>query len=111
MKNKQKMKAVRIPFKVVCINDKNRPDGIPTSKWIEEGQIYTVIEVAIMRIQNDMIGFKIEEKNIDDCIPYQYFDSSRFLPLDIHNRLWTELELERILDEVMEEEEQSYLNN
>lgn len=109
--NPQKMKTVKIPFKVVCINDKYRPDGIPTSKWVKEGEIYTVIEVSVMRIQNDMIGFKLEEKNIDDCIPYQYFDAARFLPLDIHRKIWVELELERLLQEAIEEEEKSYLNN
>lgn len=109
--NQEKMKTVKVPFKVVCINDKNRPDGIPTSKWVTEGDIYTVIEVSVMRIQNDMIGFKLEEKNIDDCIPYQYFDAARFLPLDIHRRIWVELELERLLEEAKEEEQKSYLNN
>jgi hypothetical protein len=105
------MKKVKVPFKAVCINDKNRPDGIPTSKWITKGEIYTVIEVSVMRIQNDMVGFKLEEKNIDDCIPYQYFDAARFLPLDFHTRLWAELELERILQDAIEEEEHAYLNN
>ena len=108
---KQNMKMTNIPFKVVCINDRNRPDGIPTSKWITKGEIYTVTKVSVMRIQNDMLGFKLEEKNIDDCIPYQYFDAARFLPLDIQSRLWAELELERILEEAIEEEENAYLNN
>lgn len=98
-------------FKVVCINDKNRPEVIPTSKWITKGEIYTVIEASPLHIQHGMIGFKLEEKNIDDCIPYQYFDATRFLPLDLHTRLWAELELERILQDAIEEEEHAYLNN
>lgn len=109
--NQQKMKEVTVPFKVICVNDENRPDGIPLSKWIKKDEIYTVIEISIMRVQDDIIGFKLEEKNIDDCIPYQYFDASRFLPLDLYNRIWVEMELDRILEEAVEEDQKSYLNN
>lgn len=98
-------------MKVICINDKNRPDGIPSTRWIKKGNVYTVIEVAKLPMQGGMLGFKLEEVNIDDCFPYQYFDSHRFLPLDTHRIIWAELELERLLQEVVEEEEKSYLNN
>lgn len=66
------------PFKVICIDDKNRPDGIPTSKWVVKGQPYTVIEVAKLNLQGGLLGFKLEEINIDDCLPYQYFAATRF---------------------------------
>lgn len=66
------------PFKVICLDDKNRPDGIPTSKWVKKGQPYTVIEVVKLQLQNGLLAYKLEELNIDDCIPYQYFAAFRF---------------------------------
>lgn len=66
------------PFKVICLDDKNRPDGIPTSKWVKQGEPYTVIEVVKMNLQNNILGFKLAELNIDDCLPYQYFAATRF---------------------------------
>jgi hypothetical protein len=65
-------------FKVICINDSDRPDGIPTSKWVKRGNIYTVIKVSVMNIQGRVLGFKLKELNIDDCFPFQYFLASRF---------------------------------
>ena len=66
------------PFKVICLDDSNRPDGIPTSKWVKKGNPYTVIEVSKLIMQGGMLGFKLQEINLDDCIPYQYFAASRF---------------------------------
>jgi hypothetical protein len=71
------------PFKVVCINDAARPDGIPTSKWVKVGQTYTVIQATKLTLQGGLIGFKLAEINLDDCLPYQFFASTRFgIPVD-----------------------------
>lgn len=81
------------PFKVICLNDKGRPDGIPTSKWVKEGEPYTVIEVSKLTLQGNIIGYKLAEINIDDCLPYQYFAANRFgIPIQ-----------EEIAEEVSEE--------
>lgn len=89
------------PFKVICIDDRNRPDGIPTNKWIQCGHSYTVIEVAKMRVQGGILGFKLQEINIDDCFPYQFFSASRFgIPAGIDN---TEAMLEKLLEEAKRE--------
>ena len=37
-------------FKVICIDDKNKPNDIPSSKWIKAKQTYTVIEIKKMNI-------------------------------------------------------------
>jgi hypothetical protein len=93
---------IRLPFQVTAINAKNKPDGIPDSKWIVEGQKYTVIAVAKLLIQGGIIGFKLEELNIDDCFPYQYFAASRFaIQVNINNDV--EEELARLLEEAKEE--------
>lgn len=68
-------------FKVVAIDDSNRPNDIPTSKWIKKDEVYTVIKMDYMNQQAGLLGFKLEEINIDDCFPYQYFSANRFRPL------------------------------
>lgn len=67
-------------MKVICIDDKNRPNEVPASHWIEEGKIYTVIHHCKLNIQGGKIGYKLEEINIDNYSPYEYFDSGRFNP-------------------------------
>jgi hypothetical protein len=68
-------------FKVIAINDSNKPNDIPSSRWIVKDDVYTVTQMDYMNIQNRLLGFKLEEKNIDDCFPYQYFSADRFRPL------------------------------
>ena len=67
-------------FKVVAINVQGRPESIPTSKWIIKDEIYTVSQMDYLNIQGRLLGFKLEEINIDDCFPYQYFSADRFRP-------------------------------
>ena len=95
---------MNVRFKVVCINDRDRPDGIPINRWIKKDQIYTVIEVSRLHMQGGMLGFKLAEINIDDCFPYQYFAASRFLPLMPRENDWIEETLDRLLEEAKEEE-------
>jgi hypothetical protein len=57
-----------------------RPNEIPISKWIKKDEVYVVIQMDYMNIQGRILGFKLEELNIDECFPYQYFSSSRFRP-------------------------------
>lgn len=66
-------------MKVLCIDDKNRPHKISEENWIKEGQVYTVIEVKKMGLQNNSTGFKLAEVSLPEkCFPYEYFRSSRF---------------------------------
>lgn len=93
-------------FKVVCVNDSDRPDGIPTSRWVKKGIVYTVIEVKKLTVQNNKLGFKLEEINIDDCFPYQYFSASRFVPFIPPKDTTLEETLDRILEEAKKEAEE-----
>lgn len=83
---------------------KNKPESIPTSKWLEEGKTYTVTKVAKLMIQGGILGFKLAELNIDEYFPYQFFAANRFgIPVD---QLWdVESELEQLLKEAKEEYE------
>lgn len=95
---------VKIPFKVICINDSNRPNDIPTNKWVKKGEQYTVIDVKKLLIQGGMLGFKLEELNIDDCFPYQFFSASRFgIPVGELMKHETEEMLDKLLEEAKEE--------
>lgn len=94
-------------FHVICINDKNRPDGIPFCKWVKKGEIYTVTKVVFPHSQPGTMGFKLEELNIDDCFPYQYFSAERFAIVLLREEdSWVEETLDRILEEAKEEEDQ-----
>lgn len=90
-------------FKVVCIDDSNRPDGIPTSKWIKKGVTYTVIDVKKLTIQGGILGYKLEEINLDDCFPYQFFAANRFALLVTPSQWWAEQTLKRLKEEAEKE--------
>jgi hypothetical protein len=68
-------------FEVLCINDVGRPNEIPSNRWIKKNQIYTVIECMKCNVQGGLLGYKLEEINIDDCVPYKYFAANRFTVL------------------------------
>lgn len=65
-------------MKVICINDKNKPNEIPNSRWIKKGEKYTIIKLMVMKMQGDIAGVKIAEINNDDLFPYTYFRLDRF---------------------------------
>jgi hypothetical protein len=81
-------------MKCICINDKDRPNEIPLSKWVEKGKEYTITKVMIMKIQGSIAGVKLAELNIDDYFPYQYFALWRFaFPISEMAKLIEEKEL------------------
>ena len=68
-------------FKVICINDKNRPNKIPLSEWVVQGNVYTVRKVVPLALGNQL-GFELEEVSLSpDSFPYEYYSASRFIPL------------------------------
>lgn len=71
-----KGKQVNIP--VICIDANNRPQEIPTSKWLIKGNPYTIKEFVVHNIQNKIIGVKLWEIDLDGCFPYTTFAITRF---------------------------------
>ena len=63
-------------FRVVCINDKYKPDGF-IGDWIESGEVYTVVDAKYLKRQRNMIGYKLAELNISEESKFQYFLSNR----------------------------------
>ena len=71
-------------FKVICIDDKNKPSKIPLNEWIVEGSVYTVRKVVNMALMNNHVGFELEEVSLSpDSFPYEYYSASRFIPLEL----------------------------
>lgn len=86
------------PFKVICINAKNRPKQIPAHLWVEKDEVYTVIGAARLPLAGNKIGLKLAELDISECFPYEWFMSERFrLPAE------GELEAYESVSELIEE--------
>lgn len=61
----------------VCIDAKNKPANIPTTKWLKEGQKYTIMHVYLMVNQDKIQGCSLKELKID-FPPYNCFRLNRF---------------------------------
>lgn len=68
-------------FRVVCVNDRSKPDGF-IGDWIKKGEIYTVVDAKKLARQRLSIGYKFAELNIDEKSVFQYFLANRFRPYD-----------------------------
>jgi hypothetical protein len=70
-------------FKVICIDNKNKPSKIPLNEWIVEGSVYTVRKVVNMALMNNQVGFELEEVSLSpDSFPYEFYSASRFKPTE-----------------------------
>ena len=62
----------------ICINDSNRPNEIPVSKWIKKGNTYNVIFTVTVLPQKEL-GVQLAEIELTDReLPYEYFLANRF---------------------------------
>jgi hypothetical protein len=59
---------------------------IPETQWVKKGKAYTVVRAVKMAIQANMLGFDLEEINLEGCFPYEFYDAKRFLPEDMVNQ-------------------------
>lgn len=85
-------------MKVLCINADNKPAKIALDEWIQEGTVYTVVEVIKMGLQPGKLGFQLKEVALTEkSFPYKYYDSNRFLPIENSIN-----EIESIKEEEME---------
>ena len=62
--------------RLLCINDLNKPDEIPSKKWITKGHEYTCIWITIHPNQGNIQGVQLAEITLDEtcasCTPFQY---------------------------------------
>lgn len=69
---------------VICINEKNRPNQIPESDWVKEGEKYhiTHISIQINHIENGqpVLGCDLYEKplSLEKHNPFECWRLSRF---------------------------------
>ena len=62
----------------VCIDDKNRPETIPISKWIKEGEKYTITYTCKILPQG-ILAVSLYEKPLGPTYaPFEYFAARRF---------------------------------
>ena len=70
-------------MKVICIDASNKPKRIADSEWIQAGVVYTVVATMNMGLQSGKIGLKLKEVELSSLsFPYEYYDASRFLPIE-----------------------------
>lgn len=62
----------------ICINDRLKPDEIPTSKWVVKGNTYHITHVYNNIQQNGIKGVELFEHDISDCMPYNCYRLDRF---------------------------------
>jgi hypothetical protein len=64
---------------MICIDSSNKPSKIPVEQWIKQGEVYTVIKVVQMGLQDGKYGVLLKEVQMSaDCFPYEYYDAHRF---------------------------------
>ena len=68
-------------FKVVCLNDKQRPKEINPQNWVEQEEIYTVVKVQTMANQGNIAGFILEEIQPNPDSGYDSYKATRFAPV------------------------------
>lgn len=65
-------------IKCICIDDSNKPNEIPNSKWVKKGEKYHVI-YTITVLPQRILAFHLSEIELtDNEYPYEYFAASRF---------------------------------
>ena len=62
-------------FKVICIDASYKPQEIPVSCWLVEGQEYTVLRVGVNKITHEKY-FVLQE--VQSTPPYGGFKVNRF---------------------------------
>ena len=71
-------------MKVICIDADNKPKNIPIEEWVKEGDMYNVTKIVRMGLQKDIYGFLLKEVQLSSrSFPYELYDSSRFLPIEL----------------------------
>jgi hypothetical protein len=65
-------------IKCLCINDSDRPNEIPISKWVKMNEFYHVIYTVTVLPQREL-AFHLSEINLtENELPYEYFLAKRF---------------------------------
>jgi hypothetical protein len=78
-------------MKAICIDDTNKPEKIPTTEWIKEGEVYTIVKIIRMGLQPNKFGVLLKEIELSsNSFPYEFYDAERFLPIDVLSDIYKE---------------------
>lgn len=97
-----------LKVRVICIDDRHRPNEVPVNRWVKKGEMYHVIEISRMNMQGGAYGCKLAEINNDDLFPFQYFRLERFaVPEDDGSSIeeWKEVDISE-LEELLKPEKE-----
>ena len=83
-------------LQVVCINDEDKPNVIPQEMWVEKYCIYTIMDVAWLT-KNKTAGLKFAEVELECCGEFEYYDMTRFIPLDLMDAIES---VDNLLDDI-----------
>lgn len=67
-----------VQVRVICINDKGRPNEIPLGKWPVKGKYYTITGFTVMVNNGRCLGVTLAEISLEGCAPYKFYLASRF---------------------------------
>ena len=77
----------------MCIDSSNEPSKVPESEWVKEGEIYTITRIVRMGFQDNVFGVLLKEVQLSSkSFPYELYDMSRFLPIDLLTEVYSEKE-------------------
>lgn len=75
-------------MRVICIDADNKPKNVPIEEWVKEGDTYTVTRIVRMGLQKETYGFLLKEVQLSSrSFPYELYDASRFLPIDLLSQI------------------------
>ena len=87
-------------MKVICIDADNKPKNVPVEEWIQEGDTYTVTRIVRMGLQKNTYGYLLKEVQLSSrSFPYELYDATRFLPIDLLSNIKEEEKEEVIIEE------------
>ena len=87
-------------MKVICIDADKMPKNVPIEEWVKEGDTYTVTRIVRMGLQKETYGFLLKEVQLSSrSFPYELYDASRFLPIELLSNIKEEEKEEVIIEE------------
>jgi len=71
-------------MKVICIDADNKPKNVPVEEWVQEGDMYNVTRIVRMGLQKNTYGYLLKEIQLSSrSFPYELYDATRFLPIEL----------------------------
>jgi len=87
-------------MKVICIDADNKPKNVPVEEWVQEGDTYTVTKIVKMGLQKNTYGYLLKEIQLSSrSFPYELYDATRFLPIELLSMMKEETKEEVNIEE------------